>query len=183
MTGCCHKRSGPTHVDLLHHLSDSVALSVENTRTIISQLVDQLPDLYWGSTRDINDENILYNPATIQMKLIDLGTAGRISAPRVPYTSFRGTEVYAPPHYFLHGSYLARPALTWTIGCLAYSLLNGDRPFATTREVAAYRYLPFLNPRLDHGSKEFLRELLTSDEDDRMLPHEIRTHPWLRESE
>ena len=171
----------PGYVDLFDHLSDSGALSVEITRAIISQLVDVTCYLITMGIdhRDIKDENILFNPSTRHMKLIDFGSAGRIPAPGVPYTSFRGTEVYLPPQYFLSGTYLALPAITWTIGCLAYALLNGDRPFATPQEVASYRYLSFLNPRLDQGSKVFLHELLDRDEDDRMLPQEISTHPWL----
>ena len=171
----------PGYIDLFDHLSDSGALSVDNTRFIISQLVDVTCYLLSMGIdhRDIKDENILYNPSTRHIKLIDFGAAGRVPTPGVPYTSFCGTEVYMPPQYFLHGSYLPLPAITWTIGCLAYALLNGDGPFATPQEVASYRYLSFLNPHLDQGSKEFLRDLLERDEDDRMLPQQIRTHPWL----
>ena len=171
----------PGYVDLFKHISDSVTLLVDNTRAIISQLVDVTCYLITMGIdhRDIKDENILFNPSTRHMKLIDFGSAGRIPAPGVPYTSFRGTEVYLPPQYFLSGTYLALPAITWTIGCLAYAPLNGDKPFATPQEVAYYRYLSFLNPHLDQGSKVFLHELLDRDEDDRMLPQEIRTHPWL----
>ena len=69
--------------------------------------------------------------------------------------------------------------MTWSIGCLAYVLLNGNSPFSTIQEVADYRSLEFINPRLDLESKEFLRDVLVLDEDDRMTPGELVHHPWM----
>ena len=41
--------------------------------------------------RDLKDENVLYNPRTRQIKLIDFGSAARLSP--APYTAYRGTDV------------------------------------------------------------------------------------------
>ena len=169
----------PDFVDLFDHICQNGALSVADARHILTQLLDTCRYLISLGIdhRDIKDENILYNPSTRRIKLIDFGSASLI--PDVPYSSYQGTEVYLPPEYFNYGSYSALPAMTWSIGCLAYVLLNGDCPFSTKQEVAEHRSLNFINPRLDQETKEFLRDLLTIDEDDRMTPEELIIHPWL----
>ena len=169
----------PGFVDLFDHISQNGALSVEDAREVLTQLLDTCTYLISIGIdhRDIKDENILYNPLTHQIKLIDFGSASRI--PDTPYTSYQGTEVYLPPEHFNCGPYSALPAMTWSIGCLAYVLLNGDCPFSTKQEVAEHQHLKFINPRLDQESKEFLHDILTIDQDDRMTPGELIFHPWM----
>ena len=171
----------PDFVDLFDHISKSGALTVEDAREVLTQLLDTCSYLISLGIdhRDIKDENILYNPVTRKIKLIDFGSASWIPENEAPYTSYQGTEVYLPPEHFNYGSYSALPAMTWSIGCLAYVLLNGDCPFSTKQEVADHQHLEFINPRLDYESKEFLRDVLTIDEDDRMTPGEIIWHPWM----
>ena len=171
----------PDFVDLFDHISKNGALTVEDAREVLAQLLDTCSYLISLGIdhRDIKDENILYNPVTRRIKLIDFGSASWIPEADAPYTSYQGTEVYLPPEHFNYGSYSALPAMTWSIGCLAYVLLNGDCPFSTKQEVADHQHLEFINPRLDHESKEFLRDVLIIDEDDRMIPKEIMLHPWM----
>ena len=170
----------PNFVDLFDHISQNGALSVVNAREVLTQLLDTCTYLISLGIdhRDIKDENILYNPTTCRIKLIDFGSASQISD--TPYTRYQGTEVYLPPDWFNHGSYSALPAMTWSIGCLAYILLNGDCPFSVKEEVAVYRHLQFINPKLDQESKEFLCDLLRIDENDRMTPGELTFHPWMQ---
>ena len=169
----------PGFVDLFEHISQNGPLSVEDARNVLTQLLDTCSYLisFDIDHRDIKDENILYNPTSRRIKLIDFGSASTI--PDTPYTRFQGTEVYLPPEYFNYGSYSALPAMTWSIGCLAYVLLNGDCPFSTKQEVAEHTCLEFINTRLDEESKEFLREVLTIDEDERVTPGELIFHPWM----
>ena len=169
----------PGYMDLFDYISTHGALTVADSRKVLTQLLDTC--LYLISVgvdhRDIKDEYILYNPATRRIKLIDFGSASRI--PDGPYSSFQGTQVYLPPEYFHYGPYSALPAMTWSIGCLAYVLLNGNSPFSSVREVANYTHLEFINPRLDLESKEFLQDILILDEDDRLTPGELVHHPWM----
>ena len=94
-------------------------------------------------------------------------------------TSYKGTAIYIPPEFYNLGSYSALPAMTWSIGCLAYVFLNGDSPFSTRKEVSDHTCLEFINDQLDQATKEFLEDLLTVDEEYRMTPGEIVFHPWM----
>ena len=169
----------PGYVDLFDHISKNGAMSVVDAREVLTQLLDTCSYLVSLGIdhHDIKDENILYNPTTRRIKLIDFGSASYI--PDTPYTRYQGTDIYLPPEYYKFGSYSALPAMTWSIGCLAYVLLNGNSPFSSKKEVAEHRHLKFINPRLDLDSKEFLRDVLTVDEDDRMTPRELTLHPWM----
>ena len=169
----------PGYVDMFEYISQTGVMSVEEAREVLTQLVDTCSYLVSCGVdhRDIKDENILYNPSTQHIKLIDFGSASWL--PDIPYTSYQGTEVYLPPEWYNFGSYSALPAMTWSIGCLAYVLLNGDSPFSTKREVANYQQLKFRNTKLDEESREFLLDLLTLEEEDRMTPGEIIFHPWM----
>ncbi len=114
------------------------------------------------------------------MKLIDFGSASKIPADNSPYTTFQGTEIYdLPPEFFNKRSYSALPAMTWSIGCLAYVLLNGVAPFATKQEIVEHQDIEFVNSALDQSSRQFLRDVMKSDEADRMTPYQLATHPWL----
>ena len=170
----------PGFVELFEYTAQTGHMSVKHARNVTKQLVDAVNYLATLGIdhRDIKDENILYNPTTKQMKLIDFGSASLI--PETPYTKLQGTDVYIPPEYFRHGVYSSLPATSWAVGCLVYVLLNGDCPFDTTQEVKEYKKLKFRNKWLDKRSREFIRDLLTEDENERILPGEIMLHPWMK---
>ena len=166
-------------VDLFEYIGDKKPMSTDDIRHLMIQAVDVCNYLICKGIdhRDIKDENILYNPITKQIKLIDFGSASLLSTDR--YSRYQGTEVYLPPEYHTNKSYSALPATTWALGCLAYVLLNGDCPFHSPKDVQDHKKLRFINPSLDQQSKDFLEDLLNIDEDERLLPAEILCHPWL----
>ena len=169
----------PHFTDLFDYVAQTRLMPVEDARNLITQLVDAVNYLtsLGIDHRDIKDENILYNPFTKQIKLIDFGSACLIPDER--YTKLQGTEVYTPPEFHRRGTYSSLPATTWAVGCLAYVLLNGDCPFNTPQDVMEFNALSFRNESLDERSKEFLADLLCEDERERMLPGEIMFHPWM----
>ena len=95
----------------------------------------------------------------------------------------KGHQIFLPivrhDKTFHTGSYSALPAMTWSIGCLAYNLLNGDRPFSTKQDVAEYRNLSFLKPLFDDATKQFLRDVLKRDADGRMSPKQLKSDAWM----
>ena len=169
----------PDVVDMFDYISKHGALSEGETRAVLTQLLDTCSYLISQDVdhRDIKLENILYNPTTLRIKLIDFGLASVL--PDVPYRTCLGTELYLPPECFNKGCYSALPAMTWSIGCLAYVLLNGNLPFSTRKEVTNHRQLKFRNSKLNQETKEFLCDLLIADEIERMTPGEIIFHPWM----
>ena len=170
------------YVDLFDYISKTGPLTEPDTKHVISQLVQTTCYLFFSKVdhRDIKDENLLYNPLTKQIKLIDFGSASRLPAPGIRYTKFQGTEVYVPPEYYRHGSYSPLFAATWAIGCLTFVLLNGNIPFANKEAVKGHREVKFLRTDLGKEAQKFIRDLLV-EEERRMSPAEILQHPWIRQ--
>ena len=168
-------------VDLFRYVDEKGALSSTESAVIINQLVDTTYylTLHDVDHRDIKDENILYNPSTQQIKLIDFGSSAVLT--HEYYNFFRGTDVYIPPEYFITGRYSPLHASTWAIGCLSYVLLAGDCPFTNREAVKEFKTIEDLNP--DYTDKNprlnFIRSCLKPSPEDRILLSELANHPWL----
>uniref|UniRef100_A0A8C1JZR7 non-specific serine/threonine protein kinase n=1 Tax=Cyprinus carpio TaxID=7962 RepID=A0A8C1JZR7_CYPCA len=76
--------------------------------------------------RDIKLENLLVNPDTLEVKLIDFGcsTLMKDSA----YVAFNGTEMFCPPEFDVDGRYHAKPATVWSLGILLFVMVCGYFP-------------------------------------------------------
>ena len=169
----------PNYIELSRYILVNGRLDEKDARIVLNQLVDVCNYLISKGIdhRDLKGENILYNPHTKHIKLIDFGCASLISGKR--YTGLQGTPLYIPPEFYRCGSYLALPAITWAIGCLAFFILNGYRPFKTSKDIE-FKSLTTMDPSLRRGSRDFLQDLLQTDESKRILPTQLRYHPWLR---
>lgn len=95
----------PGYVDLFDYVSKTGALSDRDSAVIIRQLIRVVWYLIHNKIdhRDIKDENLLYNPSTGSIKLIDFGVSETFVLKA--YTTIKGTEVYIPPERYISGSY------------------------------------------------------------------------------
>ena len=172
----------PGFEDLFEHVDKSRSLPSRDSAIIIRQLVNVVYYLTLQNIdhRDLKDENILYNPVTKQIKVIDFGSCGKLSAD--PYSTFRGTDVYIPPEYFLTGSYRPFQASVWAIGCIAFILLNGDCPFTNRKAVQEFKSLEQFNPTYSNRTLRlnFIRSCMNPNPDNRILLSDLLRHPWLR---
>eukprot|EP00116_Pleurobrachia_bachei_P006896 sb/3467158/ len=168
--------------DMFDYIDRNGALTTADSVEVIRQLVEvvQYLALMGVDHRDLKDENILYNPHTKQIKLIDYGSAAHLE--NKPYVGFRGTDVYIPPEYFSTGCYRPFPATVWAIGCIAYILLAGDSPFQSRADVVQYRDLGELNPKYKERTlrTNFIRSCMTVDPTQRILLSDLTSHPWLK---
>ena len=98
----------PSFLDLF----DYVAENGHASREVLAQLLDTTLYLITKKVdhRDIKCENVLYNPVTHKIRLIDFGSASHLPGTR--YNSYRGTAIYLPPEYHNTGSYAYLPAIT-----------------------------------------------------------------------
>ena len=172
----------PGFVDLFDHVDKNRSLPSKESANIIRQLVNVVYYLTLQNIdhRDLKDENILYNPVTKQIKVIDFGSSGKLSPD--PYSAFRGTDVYIPPEYFLTGKYHSFQASVWAIGCISFVLLNGDCPFNSRQEVQEFKSVEQLNPTYSNRTLRlnFIRSCLNPNPDNRILLSDLLRHPWLR---
>lgn len=172
----------PGYLDLFDYVDHMERLTDEESATIIRQLVKVVYflTLHDVDHRDLKDDNILYNPTTQQIKLIDFGCASHLSS--APYTSFSGTDVYIPPEYYKTGSYFALHASVWAVGCLSWVMLDGNSPFQSTAAVAEFKALEQLNP-CTNGSVyrlDFIKTCMEPCPDKRILLSDLIRHPWLK---
>ena len=109
-------------IDLFEFTKEFGTLSEEAALNILSQLVECSKLLHEAGIchRDIKDENILFDPATWKIKLIDFGSATFATGSK--YHSPQGTTDYFPPEFFLEDAYAPEPLTIWSI-----LLYNADR--------------------------------------------------------
>ncbi|XP_039517785.1 serine/threonine-protein kinase pim-2-like [Pimephales promelas] len=105
-----------------YYIDENVAKVIMHQAAVAAQTCCQRGVLH----RDIKLENLLINPETLDVKLIDFG-CGEILTD-AGYTSFAGTEEYCPPEYESYGFYHGKPATVWSLGVLMFTLACGEFP-------------------------------------------------------
>ncbi|TRY54751.1 hypothetical protein DNTS_031271, partial [Danionella cerebrum] len=128
--------------------------------------------------RDIKLENILVNPQTLQIKLIDFG-CGEILRD-ASYTVFCGTLMYSPPEYGMRGRYRGRPATVWSLGVLLFLMLCGH--FPNLRELVWIQRGMWCPPHLSSNCCHLIQHLLQMQPLERIDLEEIRQHMWFVDS-
>ena len=167
--------------DLFHFIDKNGAFSSRDASLIVNQVVEVCYYLARQGVdhRDIKDENILYNHETKTIKLIDFGSASRLTVES--YRSYQGTDVYLPPEYYKHKCYDPFPASVWSIGCLAFVLINGDCPFKTKEEISQYKALTWRAAQTESNRQafDFIEMCLEADPNRRIALGALTHHPWL----
>ncbi|KAK3512829.1 hypothetical protein QTP70_026487 [Hemibagrus guttatus] len=83
--------------------------------------------------RDIKASNLLIDPETLQVKLIDFGCGDLLKD--APYENYFGTTAFCPPEWLIFKEYHGIPATIWALGILLYNLLTGEYPFKTEQDM------------------------------------------------
>lgn len=115
---------------------------------------------------DLKSENILIEPKTKLIKLIDFGSAQLTNdLPHLKTTNksiatkliktFRGTNLYKPPEYLIHKCFYPRPSTIWTIGVILYDMVCGFFPFDNDAEVMNHQHKEVEFPSDRNLSPEF----------------------------
>ncbi|TSK17925.1 Serine/threonine-protein kinase pim-2 [Bagarius yarrelli] len=124
--------------------------------------------------RDIKEENILINPNTFDVKLIDFGFGDLL---KDFYIDYSGTAVFAPPEVQNGEWYQAESATVWGLGILLYSLLCGYVPYKNMLEIRKGNlYLPEF---LSEGPCRLITWCLEPKPNDRPTLQQFLAHDWL----
>jgi serine/threonine protein kinase len=104
--------------DLWTFVNEKARLPENIAKTIWTQALEAAIACYEMGIfhRDIKSENILVNPASLEIKLIDFGCGTAWKEEH--YVKYAGTDVIAPPEWVKNGVYYADSATTWSLGIL-----------------------------------------------------------------
>jgi len=173
-------------VDLLDFLFSNEKMTEFQASTIIRQLLKALMHLnsLRMCHRDIKLENIMIDPATLHIKLIDFGFSSFIMDKDLLYTQV-GTPYYISPQ-ILKGEY-GKEWDMWSIGIVWFILLTGFPPFKSNNLKEIYRtivqnnieFLPKLWRNKSNFAYSFTRQWLQYNPSERLTPEEALQHPWI----
>ena len=189
----------PSNAKDLFEVSKEIgAISEEPSKIIFRQIVSTCAELHRRGIlhRDIKDENILLDLATLETKIIDFGCATTFNYDKV-YTELSGTPEFLAPEVLspTECRYRAEPSAVWTLGTLLYVLLLGEIPFETTDQILSNkrpkvtiisRHCSFNSSShqdteqlLSPSAQNLLQEMLNSDPNKRPSLESILEHKWL----
>ena len=133
-------------IDLFEVSKKYGALTEPAAMEILSQLLECAKALHRAGIchRDIKDENLLFNMKTFEIKLIDFGSATRVTESK--YYSQKGTPEYFPPEFYLEDSYGAEELTIWSIGAVLYILLTAEwkfeKPYVKRNDIKEQKLSP-----------------------------------------
>ena len=165
--------------DLFDFIDEQGPLPEPTARTIFKQVVNTVSSCYEKGVvhRDLKDENILIDPTTLNIKLIDFGTGAFMG--KDMDGEFQGTRVYSPPEWISHRTYTPENLTVWSLGILLYNMLCGDVPFEHDQHIVECNlsWVPELNLSLE--AKSLIHGCLTVDTNLRLPIAKVLNSPWL----
>ena len=117
-------------IDLWEFSNTFGAIPENAAVAIFSQIFKCAEKLHDGGIvhRDFKDENILINPETLEIKVIDFGCAEKIKENEALKTA-SGTLEYFPPEWFKYCEMDVEKSTIWSLGAIFYILLTGTWDF------------------------------------------------------
>merc|ERR1711953_419695 len=165
--------------DLFDFISERGPLKEPAARDLFAQVLETVLLCHNRGVlhRDIKDENILIEPRSKQIRLIDFGSGTYLIDGL--YNDFEGTRVYAPPEWLLTRRYSASSLTVWSLGILLHDLVVGDIPFEeddqTLQGLPDWSNETALSPAL----KDLIQACLDTDPRSRLSLEQLSSHPWL----
>ena len=153
-------------IDLLEFTNTYGPLDFKMAKSICKQLAtSSLAHQSAGVChRDLKDENVLFNPSTGQVKIIDFGCA---TVNQNEFTTYAGTHAYAPPEFRKTGSMSSDKMTSYHIGCILYTILTRSCPFSESSDFDFEKFIT-LNSKLSFDERTLLSKLLQPNPDSRI---------------
>ncbi|KAK9307269.1 hypothetical protein QLX08_002302 [Tetragonisca angustula] len=177
--------------DILTYFSSKHEYTENCVAIAITQILDGLQYLHWRGYchLDIQPDNIVMsNVRSVQVKLVDMGSARLVSklgtlVPKAGHPEYRAPEVY--------NEEAAHPQTDiWMVGVLMYVLLSGVSPFRGNDPDETRQNILFVRYRFEHLYKElsqeatrFLMLVFKRAPSKRPMVEECHEHRWLQLSD
>ncbi|XP_042582807.1 serine/threonine-protein kinase pim-2-like [Cyprinus carpio] len=124
--------------------------------------------------RDIKSENLLVNPDTLEVKLIDFG-CGKLMKDSA-YVTFNGTKMFCPPEFDVDGRYYAKTATVWSLGILLFVMVCGYYP--DDKDLQMISKNEWSKPDLSQECCQMICDCLQPDPQQRLVLEEMQLHDW-----
>ena len=135
--------------------------------------------------RDLKLENIVINPTSLKIKVLDFGFSRFYNPDDIMKTRV-GTPYYIAPEVLM-GEYGPECDM-WSIGVITYIMLTGYPPFHSSKVPrilekivhSQVKYDTEVWDKLSVESMEFVSKLLKKNPKERMKPAEALKHKWIK---
>ncbi|KAK3547675.1 hypothetical protein QTP86_026926, partial [Hemibagrus guttatus] len=125
--------------------------------------------------RDIKAENLIINPETLEVKLIDFGCGELLKD--APSKDFFGTIFLAPPEWLFYREYMGVPATIWGLGILLFHLLSGQILLVNLENDFYHGYMNAL-PDVSQECFQLLMWCLDLNPETRPTFEHLARHEW-----
>uniref|UniRef100_A0A8C5QR27 Protein kinase domain-containing protein n=1 Tax=Leptobrachium leishanense TaxID=445787 RepID=A0A8C5QR27_9ANUR len=177
--------------ELFDFIAEKEALSEEEAIEFLEQILKGVAYMHSRHIAhfDLKPENIMLLEKDVphpKIKIIDFGLAQKIEDDAV-FKSLCGTPQYIAPEVINYEP-LGPPTDMWSIGVITYILLSGLSPFQGETDEETLTNVVNGNYEFDDRffkdtstmGKDFIRQLLVKEPQDRLTAVECLIHPWIK---
>ncbi|XP_056323594.1 aurora kinase B [Danio aesculapii] len=126
--------------------------------------------------RDIKPDNLLMNPLTFEVKLIDFGCGDLLTDNY--YRNYFGTMQFSPPEFKKAGYYFGEPATVWSLGILQYLLMF--KTFPNNHDLLNLKTKDLQQYGRSKECSDFIRGCLEINFPLRPTLQALRVHDWFK---
>ncbi|XP_071572462.1 protein Obscurin isoform X5 [Temnothorax nylanderi] len=174
--------------DILTYFSSRHEYTENCVANAVTQILDGLQYLHWRGYchLDIQPDNVVMSSVrSVQVKLVDMGSAHRVSKLGTAVPKHLGHPEYRSPELYNDEPVYPQTDI-WMVGVLTYVLLSGVSPFRgkdvdeTRQNISFVRYrFEYLYKELSQEATRFLMLVFKRAPSKRPIPEECHEHRWL----
>lgn len=146
--------------DVLTYLSSRHEYNEQHVCSVITQTLDALQYLHWRGFCHLNlqpDNIVMASVRSIQIKIVDFGTAQKVSKIGSRIVGTGGWLDGAAPELVNEEPAFHQTDI-WSVGVLAYLLMSGVSPFRGANETETKQNISFVRYRFENLFKEITPE-------------------------